>query len=199
MQLFLHDPIDILPHDGSAKYHGPIMNDTQAHEYYQHLLANLDWKHDEAKIFGKHFITKRKAAWYGDEEYDYTYSNITKKALIWTAELRELKAMVEEISNCSYNSCLANLYHDGAEGMSWHSDGEKTLEYRAAIASLSFGAERKFSFKHKESKLRVDIELESGSLLVMKGETQEHWLHRLPPTKKIHSPRINLTFRSIKL
>jgi alkylated DNA repair dioxygenase AlkB len=105
--------------------------------------------------------------------------------------------LAEEISGETYNSCLLNLYHTGEEGMGWHSDGEKDLKKDGAIASMSFGAERKFAFKHKETKERVDIFLENGSLLVMKGITQSHWVHRLPPTKRIKTPRVNLTFRTI--
>ena len=111
----------------------------------------------------------------------------------------ELKEIVEKESNETYNSCLLNLYHSGDEGMAYHSDGEKMMKKNGAIASLSLGAERKFSFKHKETKQRIDIVLERGSLLVMKDETQKNWLHRLPPTKKVNSPRINLTFRTIEL
>ena len=111
----------------------------------------------------------------------------------------ELKEIVEKESGETYNSCLLNLYHSGSEGMSWHSDGEKMLKKNGAIASVSLGAERKFSFKHKETKQKIDIILERGSLLVMKETTQANWLHRLPPTKKVHSPRINLTFRTIEV
>ena len=105
--------------------------------------------------------------------------------------------MVEKETGETFNSCLLNLYHSGDEGMAWHSDGEKDLKKNGAIGSLSFGAERKFSFKHKETKETVSIQLEHGSLLVMKGATQTNWLHRLPPTKRINQPRINLTFRTI--
>lgn len=115
----------------------------------------------------------------------------------WTRELLELKKLCEQESGETYNSCLLNLYHSGDEGMAWHSDGEKDLKRHGAIASLSLGAERRFAFKHKSTKQKVDVFLEKGSLLVMKGRTQEHWLHRLPPTKKVSSPRINLTFRTI--
>ena len=129
--------------------------------------------------------------------YGYTYSKRTKLAKFWTPELLKLKQKCEEVTGENYNSCLLNLYHDGNEGMAYHSDGEKDLKKNGAIASLTFGAERKFSFKHKISKERIDIILENGSLLVMKFNTQEHWLHRLPPSKKIKYPRINLTFRTI--
>ena len=94
---------------------------------------------------------------------------------------------------------MLNLYHTGDEGMAWHSDAEKTLLDNGTIASVTLGAERKFSFKHKESKQRIDVLLENGSLLLMKGTTQKKWLHRLPPTKKVFSPRINLTFRTVIL
>ena len=109
----------------------------------------------------------------------------------------KLKALAEAKSGETYNSCLLNLYHSGEEGMAWHSDGEKDLKKNGAIASMSFGAERKFAFKHKETKEKIDIFLENGSLLVMKDTTQSHWLHRLPPTKMIKTPRVNLTFRTI--
>lgn len=126
-------------------------------------------------------------------------SKITKTALPWTDTLLELKKLAEEKTGENYNSCLVNLYHDGSEGIAWHSDGEKQLKRHGAIASLSFGAERKFGFKHKETKEVIALNLASGSLLVMKNETQDYWLHRLPPTKKVNSPRINLTFRTIDL
>lgn len=186
-----------LPQDGEVNYHGVIFNAKEADAFYRELMENIAWKNDEAYIFGKHYITKRKVAWYGDENYSYTYSNDTKTALPWTPALLELKAVVEQHTNETYNSCLLNLYHDGSEGMAWHSDGEKYLKKHGAIASLSLGAERKFAFKHKQSKEKIDIWLQHGSLLVMKGTTQTHWLHRLPPTKKVHQPRINLTFRTI--
>lgn len=163
----------------------------------QALLERIEWRNDEAVIYGKRIITKRKVAWYGDQPFSYTYSKTTKTALPWTPELLILKNLAEKHSGETYNSCLLNLYHDGSEGMAWHSDGEKDLRKNGAIASLSFGAERKFCFKHKHSGEKIDVFLEAGSLLVMKGETQTHWLHRLPPSTKIHQPRINLTFRTI--
>ncbi|UEG48881.1 alpha-ketoglutarate-dependent dioxygenase AlkB [Ferruginibacter lapsinanis] len=200
MKLFANEPIlNLLPKDGTVIYYGKIMNEQLAQYYLNQLLHNIEWKNDEAIIFGKHIITKRKAAWYGDSNFNYTYSKITKKALPWTNELLELKVLAEKISDATFNSCLLNLYHNGNEGMAWHSDDEKMLAPNAAIASMSFGAERKFSFKHKQSKETVSVMLETGSLLVMKDATQQNWLHRLPPTTKVVSPRVNLTFRTIIL
>ena len=201
MELFenIADPHkNLLPQDGTVNYYGKILEEEKANQFYLKLLNEIEWRNDEAVIFGKKIITKRKVAWYGDENFEYTYSNSTKKALKWTPELLELKKLTEEKTGEKFNSCLLNLYHDGNEGMAYHSDGEKDLKKNGAIASLSFGAERKFSFKHKTTKEKVELTLANGSLLVMKGETQKFWLHRLPPTKKIFTPRINLTFRTIE-
>ena len=189
---------NILPKDGTVNYFGPIAELEKADFYFDRLLNTISWEHDEVQMFGKQITTKRKLGWYGEEPFEYTYSNTTKKALFWTPELMELKNLTESRTNETYNSCLLNLYHSGEEGMGWHTDDEKELKPNGAIASLSFGAERKFVFKHKTTKEMVELWLDHGSLLVMKGETQTHWLHRLPPTKKIGAPRINLTFRTIK-
>jgi len=198
MDLFNQEKVqNILPYDGITNYHGKILSQEKSEFYYQKLLSEIEWKNDEALIFGKRIITKRKVAWYGDTDYYYNYSNVTKQALIFTEGLLALKELVEKESNATYNSCLLNLYHSGEEGMAWHSDGEKMLKKNGEIASLTLGAERKFSFKHKNTKQKIDIILEKGSLLVMKDTTQTNWLHRLPPTKLIKTPRINLTFRTI--
>ncbi len=190
---------NLLPHGGIVNYYGQLWSHQDANRYLDGLLNNVEWKNDEALLFGKRIITKRKVAWYGDRDFDYTYSNTTKRALHWTDELAELKSVVESKTGETFNSCLLNLYHSGEEGMAWHSDGEKTLKKDGAIASLSFGAARKFAFKHKTSKETVELILEHGSLLVMKGTTQSNWLHRLPPTKLVAKPRVNLTFRTIVL
>lgn len=186
-----------LPYDGTVQYYGKVVQTAAADHYFEALLHTIAWENDQALIFGKLFTTKRKVAWYGDRRFEYTYSNMNKYALPWTIELIELKALVETLTGETFNSCLLNLYHSGEEGMAWHSDGETDLKKNGAIASLSFGAERKFAFKHKQSKEKVELYLEHGSLLVMKDVTQTHWLHRLPPTKKVSTERINLTFRTI--
>lgn len=188
---------NLLPKDGTVHYYGQLMNSHKANDYLVELLENITWQNDQAIIFGKLIITKRKVAWYGDSNFSYTYSNTTKQALPWTPALLELKALAEITTGETFNSCLLNLYHDGNEGMAWHSDGEKDLKKNGAIASLSFGADRKFAFKHKETKETIATVLQNGSLLVMKDQTQTHWLHRLPPTKLVTKPRVNLTFRTI--
>ncbi len=199
MDLFSsHDETtNLLPHNGIVNYYGVVFEKAQADFFLEYLLDHIEWKNDEAIIFGKRIVTKRKVAWYGDQPFEYTYSNTTKRALPWTKELLELKRILETKTGETFNSCLLNLYHDGSEGMAWHSDAERDLKKNGAIGSLSFGSERKFAFKHKKSLETVSILLEHGSLLVMKGETQTHWLHRLPPTTLSKKPRVNLTFRTI--
>ena len=198
MDLFnTHGPANLLPYDGEVVYYGKVISPPEAQRILEELLETIAWKNDEAVIFGKHIITKRKVAWYGDEAYAYTYSNTTKQALLWTGELMKLKQLAERITGAKFNSCLLNLYHDGDEGMAWHSDDEKSLGKNTTIASLSFGAERKFAFKHKSTRQTVSLVLDSGSLLVVKGTTQTHWLHRLPKTTKVTRPRVNLTFRTM--
>lgn len=190
---------NLLPGDGIVNYYGKLLDNEESNHYFNCLLNTIEWENDKAIIFGRTIITRRKVAWYGDTNFEYSYSNTTKQALIWTKELLELKKLIEEKTGESFNSCLLNLYHNGEEGMAWHSDAEKDLKKNGAIGSLSFGAERKFAFKHKKTKETISIFLEHGSLLIMKDITQTNWLHRLPPSKRIKNARINLTFRTINL
>lgn len=190
---------NLLPGDGMVNYYGKLFSNKEADNYLNNLLSTIEWKNDEAVIFGKRIITKRKVGWYGDNNFNYTYSNTTKQALLWTKELLELKTIIESKTDEQFNSCLLNLYHNGNEGMAWHSDAEKDLKKNGTIASLSLGAERKFALKHNQTKEIVSLILEHGSLLVMKANTQSNWLHSLPQTTLITQPRVNLTFRSIVL
>ncbi|MGB1298265.1 MAG: alpha-ketoglutarate-dependent dioxygenase AlkB family protein [Psychrobium sp.] len=191
------EPANLLHRDGTVHYYGPVMSQASADDYFQQLLTEIDWQPDRASMFGKTIETARKIAWMAEQPFHYTYSNNTKIAQPFSPLLWALKTIAERESNETYNACLLNLYHNGSEGMAWHSDGEKDLKKNGAIASMSFGAERKFSFKHKQTQETVSQFLQHGSLLMMKGVTQTHWLHRLPPTKSVTNPRINLTFRTI--
>jgi alkylated DNA repair dioxygenase AlkB len=189
---------NLLPQDGTVLPLGPLLTEPDATAAFQALLTELPWQHDQVRLFGKRIVTARKTSWHGDQPFSYTYSGIPRTAQPWTPTLAALKAQIEAATATSYNSCLANLYHSGAEGMAWHSDDEPMLLRHAPIASLSLGAPRRFDFKHKKHpSLRASILLEHGHLLLMLNETQTHWLHALPKTKKATSPRINLTFRTI--
>jgi alkylated DNA repair dioxygenase AlkB len=188
---------NLLPYDGIVNYYGAVFSQKTSIELFQSLLTTIHWEHDEVIMFGKKITTKRKVAWYGDEPFAYTYSQVKKTALPWNDSLISIKQKIEALSGETYNSCLLNLYHDGSEGMGWHTDDEKELKKEGAIASISLGVARKFCFQHKSTLEKVDLLLDNGSMLVMKGATQTHWLHRLPPSTRIKEPRINLTFRTI--
>lgn len=188
---------NLIPYNGEVYYFENFLEEQLSKQFFQELHKNIYWEHDEFLMYGKKIITKRKVAWYGSKEFDYTYSNKTRKARKFTEELVKIKRLIEVESKDVYNSCLLNLYHEGSEGMGWHSDNEKELQPLATIASLSLGGERKFAFKHKTTKETISLTLHNGSLLLMKGAVQQHWLHQLPKTKKNVDPRINLTFRSI--
>jgi alkylated DNA repair dioxygenase AlkB len=191
-------PPNLLPQDGTVLPFGPLLPEPEASAAFEALLAELPWRQDEVLLFGKRIVTARKVSWHGDIPFTYTYSRIQRTAQPWTPTLAALKARIESATGTTYNSCLANLYHSGGEGMAWHSDDEPMLAPHAPIASLSLGAPRRFDFKHKKDPtLRASILLDHGHLLLMLNETQTHWLHALPKTQKVTTPRINLTFRTI--
>jgi alkylated DNA repair dioxygenase AlkB len=189
---------NIINKDGTAVYYGCILNEQSLPTIYTELLNKIEWQQDQIIMFGKPITTKRKVAFYADNHIDYTYSSVKKKGLPWIPQLIQIKNLIESHTGAKYNACLLNLYHTGEEGMGWHSDDEKEIIVNSSIASLSIGAERKFAFKHKASKETVSIMLENGSLLEMKGAIQQNWWHSLPKTKKVGSPRINLTFRQMQ-
>lgn len=188
---------NILPQDGIALYYEKIVNDEEIKGLYDALLNNIHWENERVIMFGKEIVTKRKVAFFSDPSISYRYASKTKIGLPWTSSLLIIKNIVESITKESYNACLLNLYHNGEESMGWHSDNEKEIIANSSIASLSLGANRKFSFKHKVSKETVSIELEDGSLLEMKGSIQAHWWHALLKSKKVTAARINLTFRQM--
>ena len=193
----LKNPLNIIDQDGIALYHEKVLTDEQIKPLYEELLNKINWENERVVMFGKEIITKRKVAFYSDPLIAYTYSSKTKIGLPWKDPLIILKNIVESLTKQTYNACLLNLYHNGEEAMGWHSDNEKEIIANSSIASLSIGASRKFSFKHKVTKETISIQLENGSLLEMKGTIQSHWLHALPKSKKITEPRINLTFRQM--
>jgi len=193
----LKNPLNIIDQDGIALYHEKVLTDEQIKPLYEELLNKINWENERVVMFGKEIITKRKVAFYSDPLIAYTYSSKTKIGLPWKDPLIILKNIVESLTKQTYNACLLNLYHNGEEAMGWHSDNEKEIIANSSIASLSIGASRKFSFKHKVTKETISIQLGNGSLLEMKGTIQSHWLHTLPKSKKITESRINLTFRQM--
>ncbi|MFN8394971.1 MAG: alpha-ketoglutarate-dependent dioxygenase AlkB [Bacteroidia bacterium] len=193
------DPrVNLLPLDGEAYYHGPIFTLSEANALMNDLLHTTHWQHDELTIMGRRIVTQRETAWYGDVPFSYTYSHATKVALPWTESLRRIRDRVQDVSGHPYNACLLNLYHDGSEGMGWHSDDEPEIVRDSAIASVSLGAERAFDLKHKQSGEKVRVMLAHGSLLVMAGVCQQYWVHALPKALRVKGARVNLTFRQMK-
>ena len=189
--------VNLLPRDGLAYYFQGIFEEVASDRLFKALLNSLNWQPDELFMFGKKVIMQRKVAWVADSGASYTYSGVKKHPQIWTPEILVIKERVEELTNCKFNSCLLNLYHNGGEGMGWHSDDEPELDKGAPIASISFGAIRKFAFRHKLDKTSASLFLDNGSALIMYPPTQEFWKHSLLKTKIPLGPRINLTFRVI--
>ena len=190
---------NVLPKDGCAHYFPEVFTELHSVNLMSQLQVSLVWEPDQLIMFGKTVITRRKVAWVGDAECAYTYSGVKKIPQAWTAELLSIKNRLEELAKSQFNSCLLNFYHDGDDGMGWHSDDEKELDQNSPIASLSLGAQRKFSFRHKVDKITIPLNLENGSVLMMHSPTQQFWRHALLKTKTVSTPRINLTFRKIKL
>ena len=165
------------------------------------LAEEIPWVQNKIKFYGKESLVPRLESWHGDEGMSYTYSGIKMDAKPWTKNLIVIKESIEPIAKTTFNSVLINYYRDGKDRVAWHSDDEKELGKNPVIASVSLGAERKFKLRHKkykENKLQHEIFLQNGSLLLMSGSTQHHWLHEIPRTAKPIGPRINLTFRVIK-
>ena len=181
------------------QYHENIFDDQSLIALFDSLKHEIAWKQDHIKLFGKVHPTPRLVAWYGDPHCTYTYSGVVNTPLAWTPTLLTIKDRIEQLLYpAKFNCVLLNFYRDGHDKMGWHSDDEKELGPNPSIASVSFGATRRFDFKHKnEAHNKFSIHLESGSLLLMQGDMQHHWLHQIPTQKRIQEPRINLTFRYI--
>lgn len=193
-----NDVIDLKLEDGDVIYYPGIFSKTQADSFFNILTNQLTWQQDSITLFGKTHLQPRLTALYANNSNPYSYSNIIMQPKPFSKSLLEIKEKADTLSEVDFTSCLANLYRNGSDSNGWHADNEKELGIQPVIASVSFGAERYFHLKHKTKKtLKHKIKLEHGSLLLMKGTTQEHWLHQIPKTKKEIGQRINLTFRII--
>ncbi|WP_233265962.1 alpha-ketoglutarate-dependent dioxygenase AlkB [Formosa sp. L2A11] len=184
--------------DAEVIYFPEFFSPTEADQLYNSLLNSIAWQQDNISLFGKTHPQPRLTALYGNNEKPYTYSGIQMKPNTFSETLLDIKIKIETETHHKFTSCLCNLYRDGQDSNGWHADNEKELGTHPVIASISFGAERIFHLKHKEdNSLKQKLTLNHGSLLLMKGETQQHWLHQIPKTKKKIGKRINLTFRTI--
>lgn len=184
----------------TAKLHfwPDFLTENQADELFEELKTSNLWRQDKVKVFGKTYDQPRLCFLAADRKVNYTYSGLTLPAVDFSKSLSLIKTRIEQISSTRFNSCLANLYRDGNDSNGWHSDDEKELGDEPVIASLSLGVTRNFDLKHKRNRLiKKRIELTHGSLLLMSGRTQKDFKHQIAKSKRIHEPRINLTFRYI--
>ncbi|MEE9431132.1 MAG: alpha-ketoglutarate-dependent dioxygenase AlkB [Melioribacteraceae bacterium] len=193
-----NEPELIKIQDGEYIYLPNFFNKQKSDRLFKALFENIDWKQEEMNMYGRVVKFPRLTAWYGDNNKPYSFSGIKLNPTTWNDELLEIKKAIEPKCEAIFNSVLLNQYRDGSDSISWHTDAEKELGINPIIASVNFGATRKFQLRHKETKEKIEIELKHGSLLIMKGALQHFWQHQVPKTKKKVGNRINLTFRIIK-
>lgn len=197
--LFSPVPTDnILPYDGEVHDLGVIID--YPSPLFYNLVTELPWQADVVTLFGKTHLTTRQIVWMGDSDIDYQYSGHVRQTIPWTNTILSIKQHIEQrLSDigieADFNSCLLNYYPSGHDGMGYHADDEPELGAQPLIASLSLGATRKFVFKHKKTQDKVALYLESGQLIVMRGDTQTFWKHSITKTTTVADGRISLTFR----
>lgn len=189
-------PVHIL--NGEYIYIPDFYNREKANRFLNAFMTEIKWNQESMNMYGKQVLFPRLTAWYGDNDKPYSFSGITLQPHPWSKELLEIKKDIEPLCQTEFNSVLLNLYRDGNDSISWHTDAEKELGQNPIIASVNFGAERVFQLRHMQTNERIDLLLKHGSLLIMMGELQHYWQHQVPKTKKVNSARVNLTFRVIK-
>jgi alkylated DNA repair dioxygenase AlkB len=188
----------LIPQPCLTKYSSSFLSVKESQILYEYFLNNIIWANDEAVIYGKRIITKREIAWFADSNFNYNYSGTNRIAQQWDKKVLEIKDGLEQQTGEKFNSCLLNLYHNGQEGMAWHSDDQNHLQPKSAVAIISLGAERFFKLRETKNKNNQQkIILEQGSLILMTGETQKYWQHEIPKMTAIKTPRISLTFRNM--
>jgi len=191
------DQQELLPFDGSALLFPKFLEPTQTSQIFQQILDETPWEMPEMVMFGKKYPQAGLSTWFTNTGVNYVYSGITRTPHAMTPMLTGVLDRCALKSGAEYNSVLVNLYRDGSDSVSWHSDNEAVNGSEPTIASVSLGATRRFDLRHKESGETVRIDLEDGSLLVMSGLSQHCWVHQIAKTKTKVGPRINLTFRRV--
>lgn len=193
-----NDSEPIIVQNGEYFYFPNFFSSLKANNFFQKLISEIDWKQEEMIIYGKSLKFPRLTSWYGDNDKPYSFSGISLKPNPWTTDLLEIKSKIETKCNTIFNSVLLNRYRNGQDSISWHTDAEKELGINPVIASVNFGATRKFQLRHIKTKEKIEIELTHGSILIMQGELQHFWQHQVPKTNIPIGERINLTFRVIQ-
>jgi alkylated DNA repair dioxygenase AlkB len=184
--------------NGEIQFFPNFFSKSESDIYLTALKDNIKWKQQSMNMYGRKIDFPRLTAWYGDNDKPYSFSGITLQPHDWNVEILQIKEKIEPLAEVVFNSVLLNLYRSGNDSISWHTDAEKELGDNPIIASVNFGATRKFQLKHIKTKEKLEIELSHGSLLIMQGELQHFWQHQVPKTSKPVSERVNLTFRVIK-
>lgn len=199
-------PVNILPAQGEAWFYPAFFPASEADTYFNTLMHEIPWQQEPIKIFGREVMQPRLTAWYGDAGKSYSYSGITLQPLAWTDTLHMIRRQAEIAAGVTFTGALLNLYRDGKDSMGWHRDNEKELGINPVIGSVSFGATRQFQLRSYADKSKPDrpkpdkaipisIDLSHGSFLLMKGETQHYWEHRVAKKETVTETRINITFR----
>ena len=200
MSLFdASEPLKIKLPNAEIEYTPAFFNTEESRKLFEAIYHQTNWIEEDIRVYGKAYKQPRLTAFYANNNITYGYSNISMSPQPFSPVLKAIKIKIEKATGTTFSSCLLNLYRDGQDSNGWHADDEKELGKNPVIASVSLGTERLFHLKHKNIKtLKHKLTLQNGSLLLMKGETQHHWLHQIPKTKKLIDKRINLTFRLLK-
>jgi len=175
-----------------------LFTPAESDHYLDTFIYTVPWEQKTVKMWDKQMLTPRLTAWFGDPQTNYAFTGLKLDPMPWTPELLEIKARVEPLAGVEFNSVLLNYYRDGNDSVAWHSDDEYELGIKPVIASVSLGQARRFDVRHKvDHQKKYSVNLENGSLLLMRGDLQHSWEHRIAKSTKILKERINLTFRII--
>ena len=174
--------------DGECLYYPRFFLD----DYFNELKSEVNWRQDQITLYGKTHNVPRLHAWHNDQNKSYEYSKISLPVNSFTPSLKIIRQQIETKLGLYFNSCLCNLYRDGQDYAAIHADDEPELGRNPVIASVSFGAQRKFVLKHKTKKglEKKEVLLENASLLLMRGALQHHWKHELPKSLRVKEIKI---------
>ena len=187
----------LLPFDGTATLFNDFLDTQFAMRAFNQIRNESEWEQPEITIFGNTVLEPRLSTWHNELGEGYKYSGVMRRAQPFSKMLSEIRERCAEITSTPFNSALVNFYRNGQDGVGWHSDNEACNGPEPTIASVSLGATRRFDLRHRKTGETIKIDLESGSLLVMAGKSQQYWVHQVAKTKRVHEPRINLTFRRV--
>ena len=187
----------LLPFDGTATLYENFLDFEFASRAFNQIRDESDWEQPEISIFGNTVPEPRLSTWHNELGEGYKYSGVMRRAQPFSKMLSEIRDRCAEITNSQFNSALVNFYRNGQDGVGWHSDNEACNGPEPIIASVSLGVTRRFDMRHRKTGETIKINLESGSLLVMAGKSQQCCVHQVAKTKRVHEPRINLTFRRV--